>query len=284
MLEREPFAPQSAQRSRDEDQRAKAEAEREKQQLTLAPPVPQPANKPAPMTQEQACRRDEERLAGLRASPARDEVVRFERELGCERLRTQVVRLRESISAEGERSRREGAQQFQAEEPRSAADTGLQKPERDTLVRNAPPSMPQEQICKRDEERLTRLRASPVRDEVIRFEHELGCERLRPQLRRLRESISAEGERDDREAAQRPQTEQPRPTADAELKKPERDASVRVAPSPIPQEQICKRDQERLTRLRASPARDEVVRFEHELGCERLRLQVVRLRESLGAN
>src|SRR5216684_3480917 len=188
-------------------------------QQTLAPPVPQPANKPAPMTQEQACRRDEERLAGLRASPARDEVVRFERELGCERLRTQVVRLRESISAEGERSRREGAQQFQAEEPRSAADTGLQKPERDTLVRNAPPSMPQEQICKRDEERLTRLRASPVRDEVIRFEHELGCERLRPQLRRLRESISAEGERDDREAAQRPQTEQPRPTADAELKK-----------------------------------------------------------------
>src|SRR5258706_2798710 len=203
MLEREPFAPQSAQRSRDEDQRAKAEAERQKQQLTLAPPAPQPTNQSAPMTQEQACRRDEERLAGLRASQARDEVVRFERELGCERLRPQVVRLRESISAEGERGRREGAQQFQAEEPRSTPNTGLQKPERDTLARNAPPSMPQEQICKRDEERLTRLRASPARDEVIRFEHELGCERLRPQLRRLRESISAEGERDDREAAPR---------------------------------------------------------------------------------
>jgi Caspase domain len=283
-LEREPLARQSAQRSRDEDQRAKAEAERQKQQLTLAPPVPQPADKPAPMTQEQPCRRDEERLAGLRASQARDEVVRFERELGCERLRPQVVRLRESISADGERGRREGAQQFQAEEPRSTADAGLQKPERDTLVRNAPPLIPQEQICKLDQERLTRLRASSVRDEVIRFENELGCERLRPQLLRLRESISAEGERGDREAAQRPQTEQPRPTADAELKKPERDASVRVAPSPIPQEQMCKRDQERLTRLRASPARDEVVRFEHELGCERLRLQVVRLRESLGAN
>jgi hypothetical protein len=284
MLEREPFARQSAQRSRDEDQRAKAEAERQKQQLTLAPPVPQPTDKPAPMTQEQACRRDEERLAGLRASQARDEVVRFERELGCERLRPQVVRLRESISAEGERGRREGAQQFQAEEPRSTADTALQKPERDTLVRNAPPSMPQEQICKRDEERLTRLRASAARDEVIRFEHELGCERLRPQVVRLRESISAEGERDDRTAAQRPQAEQPRPTADVGPQNPERDASARVVPSSIPQEQICKRDEERLTRLRASAAREEVIRFEHELGCERLRPQVVRLRESLGAN
>jgi Caspase domain len=281
MLEHEPVARQSPQRSRDEDQRAKAEAERQKQQLTLVPP---PTDKPAPMTQEQVCRRDEERLAGLRASQARDEVLRFERELGCERLRPQVVRLRESISAEGERGRREGGQQFQAEEPRSTADAGLQKPERDTLVRNAPASMPQEQTCKRDEERLTRLRASPARDEVIRFEQELGCERLRPQLRRLRESISAEGEGGDREAAQRRQVEQPRPTADAGPQSPERDVSARVGPSSIPQEQICKRDEERLTRLRASAARDEVIRFEHELGCERLRPQVVRLRESLGAN
>ncbi len=284
MLEREPVARQSPQRSRDEDQRAKAEAERQKQQMTLAPPVAPPTNQSAPMTQEQACKRDEERLAGLRASQARDEVVRFEHELGCERLRPQVVRLRESISAEGERGRREGAQQFQAEEPRSTADIGLQKSERDTLARNAPPLIPQEQICKRDEERLTRLRASPARDEVIRFERELGCERLRPQVVRLRESISAEGEGGDREAVQRRQAEQPRPTAAAGPQNPERDASARVVPSSIPQEQICKRDEERLTRLRASPARDEVIRFEHELGCERLRPQVVRLRESLGAN
>jgi len=284
ILEREPPARQSAQRSQDEDQRAKAEAERLKQQLTLAPTVPQPADKPAPMTQEQACRRDEDRLAGLRASQARDEVVQFERELGCERLRPQVVRLRESISAEGERGRREGAQQFQAEEPRSTADAGLQKPERDTLVRNAPPLIPQEQICKRDEERLTRLRASPAPDEVIRFERELGCERLRLQVVRLRESVSAEGDRGDREAAQGPPAEQPRPTADVGPQNPQRDASARVAPSSIPQEQICKRDEERLARLRASAARDEVIRFEHELGCEKLRPQVVRLRESLGAN
>ncbi len=140
------------------------------------------------------------------------------------------------------------------------------------------------EICKRDQERLMRLRASLERDEVVRFEHELGCERLRPQVVRLRESISAEGERTDRETRQQPRAEQRRPTADSEMQKPERDAAVRGAPSPILQEQICKRDQERLTRLRASLERDEVVRFEYELGCERLRPQLVRLWESLGAN
>src|SRR5258706_12901098 len=138
ILEREPFAPQSAQRSRDESQRAKAEPERQKQQLTLAPPAPQPTNQSAPMTQEQACRRDEERLAGLRASQARDEVVRFERELGCERLRPQVVRLRESLSAEGERGRSEGAHDFQAEGPRAWAGIALPRQQRDASVRRAP--------------------------------------------------------------------------------------------------------------------------------------------------
>ena len=119
---------------------------------------------------------------------------------------------------------------------------------------------------------------------MIRFERELGCERLRSQVVRLRESISAEGERGDREGAQRPQADRPRSTPDVELRKPERDSVVRVEPSSLPPEQVCKRDEERLTRLRASPARDEVIRFERELGCERLRPQVVRLRESLGAN
>jgi hypothetical protein len=149
---------------------------------------------------------------------------------------------------------------------------------------SAAAAMRLDHICKHDEERLTRLRASLEREEVVRFENELNCERLRPQVVRLRESISAEGERGDREARQQSQAEQRRPTADAEMQKPEREAAVRSAPSPMPREQICKHDEERLTRLRADLERDEVVRFENELNCERLRPQVVRLRESLGAN
>jgi hypothetical protein len=257
------------------EQQAKVEVGQQKEQPAPAPAAPQPTNlAPAPMVQEDACKRDDERLTRLRASPERDEVIRFERELGCERLRQQIVRLRESISAQGERGPRESAQRPQTEQPRPTADG---------LAAVAPPPMSQEQICQRDQERLTLLRASPAPDEAIRFEHELGCERLRPQLLRLLESISAEGQRGGREATRTPGEPRP-PAADAEPQKPERDASARVAPPPMPLEQICKRDQERLIRLRASPERDEVVRFERELGCERLRPQVVRLRESLGTN
>jgi hypothetical protein len=90
--------------------------------------------------------------------------------------------------------------------------------------------IPQEQICQRDLETLLRLRASPTPDEVSRLERELRCEVLRPQVVRLRESISGQGERDDREAAQRSQVEQRRLTASAELQQPESDASARVAP------------------------------------------------------
>jgi hypothetical protein len=99
-----------------------------------------------------------------------------------------------------------------------------------TMPASLPPPIPQEQICQRDQERLVRLRASPARDEVIRFERELGCEGLRAQVDRLRESISPEGEREDRQAALRPQIEQRRPTADAEPQPPESDPSVPVAP------------------------------------------------------
>jgi hypothetical protein len=70
-----------------EQQQAKAEVERQKQQPTFLPTVPQPTSlPPPPVAQEDACKRDDERLARLRAGAGRDEVIRFERELGCERL------------------------------------------------------------------------------------------------------------------------------------------------------------------------------------------------------
>jgi uncharacterized caspase-like protein len=186
------LARQSVQPSPDEDARAKAEAPQQKQsRLTLTPsPIVPPADvQPAPLTREQTCKRDEEKLARLRASPVRDEVIRFERELGCERLRPQVLRLRESISGEEAHGERGDDQRVRAEQQRPQPDAQSQRPERDAAVK-LPPSMSQDQICKRDQERLARLRASQVRDEVVRFERELGCERLRPQVLRLRESLA----------------------------------------------------------------------------------------------
>jgi len=46
-----------------------------------------------------------------------------------------------------------------------------------------------DEICKRDGDRLARLRSDPLSDEAARFANELGCEKLQPQLQRLLESL-----------------------------------------------------------------------------------------------
>jgi hypothetical protein len=132
-----------------------------------------------------------------------------------------------------------------------------------------------------------RLRASQSRDDVIRFEKELTCERLRLQVLRLRESLGIEGDGQQAKAVQ----ETPGPNAEAERQRLEREAikvestpAIKVEPTPASQAQACKRDEEKLQRLRSSQVREEVIRFEKELVCERLRLQVLRLKESVGAN
>src|SRR6516162_639361 len=58
---------------------------------------PQPAEAVDPSL---ACSRDEQRLARLRAEPDTDQIVRFEKELTCARLRSQLLRLLESVSVE----------------------------------------------------------------------------------------------------------------------------------------------------------------------------------------
>jgi Caspase domain len=183
-----------------------------------------------------------------------------------------------------QRRQREEAKASTARSKIKGSDSPIQLPDfanRDPASTDA--SMTQEQACKRDAERLIRLRVAHLRDEVVRFERELRCERLQPQLLRLLESVSPERERGKHEALQRPPTLEPHPRADAP-QQPEGDTSAAVSSGFAPQEQICKHDQERLARLRATQVPDDVIRFEHELGCERLRPQVTRLRESLGVN
>ena len=157
--------------------------------VTAPPPVP-PAIKvepPKPPLPAQAaletgdpCIRDEQRLARLRSNPAPDEIASFQRELACPRLRAQVQRLFESYVTE----------------PRSTAPVAT-APAAAAPANAAPKSPPQVQAqaapaedpCVRDVARLAQLRADPSADAITRFERELGCERIRPQLKRLRESL-----------------------------------------------------------------------------------------------
>jgi len=60
----------------------------------------QAAKPPATTYDETACKREQTLLVRLRANRNRDEVLRLERELTCGRLRSQVVRLRESVAAD----------------------------------------------------------------------------------------------------------------------------------------------------------------------------------------
>ncbi|MGO8798008.1 MAG: caspase domain-containing protein [Roseiarcus sp.] len=166
-----PEAPAAAQRHGD-DRRATGEPAPVKSAPEAPPPRIEVAT--APPTSEQACKRDEARLARLRLDPSSDQVARFSRELGCEALRPQVQRLMESL----------GGGPVVATQPPSP--TPLAPPAAEPQAR--------EQVCKREEARLEQLRADPKVDQVAEFARALACEDLRPQVQRLLESLGAPGQ------------------------------------------------------------------------------------------
>ena len=122
----------------------------------------------------------------------------------------------------------------------------------------APPLSP-EALCERDADRLVRLRANPTNEEASSFASELSCEKLRPQLSRLMESLGFAM------PAPAPQAPPAAPAAVAE-RKPATD---------------CASEQAALDRLRAEPSIDEAQAFWRGLQCERLRPQARMLMESL---
>lgn len=137
------------------------------------PPTPKPPPAQVATDPALACNRDEQRLARLRSDPSRDAITSFQRELSCERLKAQVQRLFESIVIE----------------PRPPAPPVDSAPKVAPTQQAQAQPIPVEDACTRDAERLARLRADPSADAITRFERELGCEHIRPQLRRLRESL-----------------------------------------------------------------------------------------------
>jgi uncharacterized caspase-like protein len=126
----------------------------------------------------------------------------------------------------------------------------------------APPLSP-EALCERDADRLVRLRANPTNEEASSFASELSCEKLRPQLSRLMESL---GFVMPAPALPAPAISPPAPQAVVAERKPATD---------------CASEQAALDRLRAEPSIDEAQGFWRGLQCERLRPQARMLMESL---
>jgi hypothetical protein len=148
---------------------------------------PQQPSSPAALDSDDpaSCGRDELRLTQLRSNPVPDEIARFQRELSCSRLRAQVRRLFESVATGPPAA----APLFESAAPAEAIRRlGPVVPGADVSQAQAPPVGPASS-CARDAERLARLREGPTLEAISRFEKELGCEPIRPQLKRLRESV-----------------------------------------------------------------------------------------------
>ena len=140
----------------------------------------EPAKAPSPVmaardTADDGCSRDEQRLARLRANPSRDDIATFQKELTCTRLRAQVQRLFESVATD-------------ALAP-AATSAPAANPPAARQAQSQPAAVSAEDACVRDKARLSQLRADPSPDALAKFDRELGCEQIRPQLKRLRESL-----------------------------------------------------------------------------------------------
>ena len=251
-------------------------------------PTPSETGHPAVAATDEICKREEVRLAQLRANPSNDETARFLKEALCEELRPQLL----AFAAEGSRSMQaakalsvsdgspEAEPAKEGAEPSGPADTLVARAAPDesaasqseiTRQRDRPTSsadtraatLPPDEACRRDEQRLEGLRSSRSRDEITRFAGELNCEKLRPQLLRMEESLG----------------EAPAPATSASETPPvKRDLGQGPATA-----SECVSEQAALTRIRKEPSADAAQGLWRNLRCERLRPQIRLLLESLNA-
>ena len=208
----------------------------------------------APLSADELCKRDEDRLVRLRANPASDEAERFASELGCEPLRPQLARLMESLG-------------FALPAPQAHANPA---PATETKAAVEPAG-----DCGSEQEALDRLRAQPSADAVEAFWRGLQCERLRPQARMLMESLNL--------TPDGPRSHPVLGDASAALPPKPNDVRAVVAPgdSPAADPAACEREKEELARIRANPDRRDAERFARAMTCEALKPQAARLLESL---
>jgi hypothetical protein len=238
--------PATAAVSRDAAQDAKPPDDAERSSASPARTDGAAGTQLAALAPDEICQRDEEHLAQLRGAPTLEEAARFANELGCERLRPQILSLVESLAstrAQGASTTTPPGAQVESETAPASSPAGAD------VVSPAP-----EETCKRDEERLARLGSNPSGDEALRFVKELGCEKLLPQLQRLLSSLHFD--------ASAP------PPADS-------------AGSNPPLGQTCASERAALDRLRQEPSAEGAGLFWRDLQCEGLRPQVRLLMESL---
>ena len=223
---------------------------------------------------DQICKRDGERLAQLRAKPSLGEALRFEGELSCLELWPQLAAILNSLS-------------HTAASTESPGSTGA-IPNELSAGETAPPaslspameatSPTWDDACKREEERLAELQAKPSLDEAVRFEDELKCSKLQPQLLALLDGLSQAPQS---AGAPSPNRAPPNATSTGGAAPPASASPAMEAASATPDDDACKRDEDRLAKLQAKPSLDEAFLFGSELRCPKLWPQLLALLDSL---
>ena len=135
---------------------------------------------------------------------------------------------------------------------------------------------PDDDACKRDEDRLAKLQAKPSLDEAVLFGSELRCLKLWPQLQALLDSLSHTADW----AGYRARTILP-PRQSA-------GGAPLASSSPVTEatsgtlDDACKHDKDRLAELQAKPSIEKAMRFGSELRCSKLRPQLLAILDRLG--
>jgi hypothetical protein len=213
--------------------------------------------------QDAICKQDGERLARLRARPSLDEGLRFVGEIRCMQLWPQLQTLLDGLS-DPSGSTASSKLNLAASETPFGSDAA--SPPRST-------SSTLDDACKHDEDRLAKLRANPSADAAIRFDSELKCPKLKPQLLALVDSLSQRL----KSAAAQSRNGAPSDTTSASEAVP----PISEPPASDATADACKHDEERLAELQAKPSLDESIRFETEMECLELQPQVLALLDKL---
>jgi hypothetical protein len=240
-----------------------------------APPASlSPAMEATSPTWDDACKREEERLAELQAKPSLDEAVRFEDELKCSKLQPQLLALLDGLRQAPQSA---GAPSPNSAPPNTTSTGGAAPPASASPAMEAASATPDDDACKRDEDRLAKLQAKPSLDEAFLFGSELRCPKLWPQLLALLDSLNhAAG-----------LGGAPSPNGAAPDTMSAGGAEPPASPSPTTEatsrtlDDACMHDKDRLAKLQAKPSLDGAMRFESELRCPEVWPQLLALLDGL---
>jgi hypothetical protein len=196
---------------------------------------------------DEICKRDGDRLARLRSSPSGEEAQRFASELSCEKLWPQLLRLMESLGFV----------------PHALLAPNLSPSD------SSPSGTALTGVCVSQRAALDRLRHEPSAEATRLFWRDLQCERLRPQVRLLVESLNL--------------TQELLSSAVAPRDAVRREGAAFDAPTPNggADPDACHRETAELNRIRVRPDLSNAKRFASIVTCDALKPQAARLLESL---